>query len=176
MTELLLIWGAAAARILPHPSNFAPIGAMALFGGAHLAGRKAWITPLLAMFISDVFLGFHSTMPWVYGSFFLITLLGRRVQKRVNPVNLMGASLVASILFYLVTNFGVWFSTSMYPKTLAGLTQSYFMALPFFRNTILGDLFYSSVLFGSYALVKNSEKVLLLIRLRTKQVLPRSLG
>lgn len=141
------------ARLLPHPANVAPIAAMALFGGVYLDKRLAIVLPLLAMIASDFFLGFHATMPHVYGSFVAASLLGIWLKNRKSPMTILGATLASAILFYLVTNFGVWQMTSLYPKTLSGLWQSYIMALPFFRNTILGDLFYGGVFFGGYELV-----------------------
>ena len=142
------------ARLLPHPANVAPIGAMALFGGVYLSKRLAITLPLVALFVSDIFLGFHATMGYVYGSFVLVSLLGMWVRSKKSPVTLVGASLAGSLLFFLITNFGVWAETNMYPKTWAGLVESYMMALPFFRNSLFGDLFYGMVFFGGYELVK----------------------
>ena len=140
-------------RILPHEPNFAPIGALALFGGTYFKGWKAFVVPLAAMIISDLFLGFHSTMVWVYGSFLLISLLGKVfLSGRVKWRKLFGLSLLSSVLFYLITNFGVWAMGTMYVHDFSGLLQSYVMGLPFFRNTILGDITYNFVFFGAYAL------------------------
>lgn len=145
----LIVAAAAVLRLLPHEPNMAPIGAMALFSGVYLKGKKAFFVPLAAMVMSDFFLGFHSTMGWVYGSFLLIVLLGRKFNGGITwkSVGLMSVS--ASVLFYLITNFGVWVSGTMYPKTVAGLVECYVMALPFFRNTLAGDLIYSGVFFGA---------------------------
>lgn len=150
-----VIAAAVLLRLVPHEPNVAPIGAMALFGGSYLPKKYALPIPILTMFVSDIFLGFHNTIAWVYGSFILIGLIGMLLKNRVNPGNVLLASLASSVLFYLITNFGVWFNGSMYPKTLSGLLQSYVLALPFFRNTLLGDLFYSGVFFGGYALVRS---------------------
>ncbi len=108
---------------------------------------------MLAMVVSDFFLGFHNTMIWVYGSFLLTVGLGLWLRNNLNWRNVLLASLVSSVLFYLITNFGVWFSGTMYPKTWVGLLESYYMGLPFFRNTLVGDLGYNLVFFGGYALV-----------------------
>jgi len=146
-----MIWATVAVRLLPHPANFAPIGAMALFCGTYLSGKKAPAVPLLALLVSDVFLGFHSTMIWVYGSFFMGVLMGKRLKNRVSALPVAGAAILFSVQFFLITNFGVWASSGMYPKTMMGLAQSYVMGIPFFRNSLAGDLFYSAVLFGGYA-------------------------
>lgn len=150
-----VIVAAVLLRLVPHEPNVAPIGAMALFGGAYLSKKYALPFPIFTMFVSDIFLGFHNTIVWVYGSFILIGLIGMLLRNRVNPGNVILVSLASSVLFYLITNFGVWFSGSMYPKTLSGLLQSYTLALPFFRNTLLGDLFYNGVFFGGYALIRS---------------------
>lgn len=152
---IAIIVFAVTLRLLPHPPNFAPIAAMALFGGCHLAKKYALVIPLLAMLISDLFLGFHSTMPFVYGSFLATGLFGIWLKNHKSVLNVFGVSLFSSILFFLVTNFGVWLSGGLYPKTLQGLLDAYVMAIPFFRNTIIGDLFYVGLFFGSYEIVKN---------------------
>lgn len=154
LNPLWIVILAAALRLIPHPANFTPIGALALFGGAKLNLRQALIFPFLAMIISDIFLGYHSTIFWVYGSFLLITLIGRFIKNKVNFKNFVVASFLSSVLFFVVTNFGVWASTNMYPKTLEGLITCYIMALPFFQGTFLGDLFYNGLFFGAFSLVK----------------------
>ncbi|KKW05797.1 MAG: hypothetical protein UY40_C0008G0024 [candidate division CPR1 bacterium GW2011_GWC1_49_13] len=142
----------ALSRLLPHLPNATPVGALALFSGFYLPKKQAFLVPLLAMAAADLFLGGHSTLLWVYGSFLLIVALGFLLKGRLKAENVILASLSSSILFFLITNFGVWASTSMYSKDLAGLLQSYVMGIPFLRPTVLGDLFYSGVIFGSYAL------------------------
>lgn len=153
----LVVFAAAILRLIPHEPNFAPIGAMALFSGVYLKGKTAFFVPLLAMVLSDFFLGFHGTMIWVYGSFLLIVFLGRRFRDKANLKNVLVMSVLASVLFYLITNFGVWVSGTMYPKTLAGLVECYAMALPFFRNTLTSDLVYSGVFFGAYYISNRSR-------------------
>lgn len=150
---LIILFG-ALSRILPHPANIAPIAAMALFGGAHLNKKYALTVPLLAMLASDFFLGFHNTMPYVYASFILIGLVGLVLRKKISPVNIILASLFSSFLFFVITNFGVWLGGNLYSKDLSGLMQCYVMALPFFRNTILGDLLYTGAFFGAFELAK----------------------
>lgn len=144
---------AVILRLIPHPPNIAPIAAMALFGGAYLDKRYALLIPLAALFISDFFIGFHNTMLFVYGSFLVAGLMGIWLQKHKTIPNTIGATLISSLLFFLITNFGVWLVGGLYPKTFQGLVDAYFYAIPFFRNTIIGDLFYVGLFFGSYELV-----------------------
>jgi len=148
-----MIIGGGLARLLPHAPNFAPIAAMALFGGAYLNKKYAIIIPLVAMFISDAFIGFHDTMIYVYGAFALTGLMGIWLRKHKSIVNVFGATLFSSVLFYLITNFGVW-AQGMYARDLSGLMQSYIMAIPFFKNTLLGNFFYTAMFFGTYEFVK----------------------
>lgn len=153
ISPLLIIIFAVLLRLIPHPPNVAPIAAMALFGGAYLDKKYALVVPLIAMFLSDIFLGFHTTMPFVYGSFLLIGLIGMWLKKRRTIANVIGATFISSLLFFFITNFGVWFIGGLYPKTINGLTNAYFYAIPFFRNTIVGDLFYVGLFFGCYELI-----------------------
>ena len=155
-----MIFAAAAMRLLPHPPNFTPVGALALFGGAHVdKNRWAFIIPLAAMLLSDAVIGFHNQMPIVYGSFALIVCMGFALRERKTLLPVTGAALAASTLFFIVTNFGVWAFESLYPKTLVGLVSCYVAAIPFFGNTVAGNLFYTAVLFGAFALVE--RKILL---------------
>ena len=150
------IVAAVILRLVPHLPNFAPIAALALFGGTYLNKRYALVIPILVMLISDYFIGFYNLwiMLSVYGTFILIGLIGLWLKKHKTVPNVIGASLFGSIIFFLVTNFAVWaVPHSMYAHNLQGLLQSYIMGLPFFRNTILGDMFYVGVMFGFYELV-----------------------
>lgn len=150
----LVILLAVIARLIPHAPNFAPIGGLALFSGSHFKKKIALLIPLTAMFVSDIFLGFHKTIPHVYVSFIIIALIGRLINKN-KWQSLALASLTSSVLFFLITNFGVWATGTMYQKTLSGLSQSYVMGLPFFRNTIISDLFYSFSFFYGYRFLSN---------------------
>jgi len=156
----LIIVGAALLRLVPHAPNFAPIGAMALFGGAYLPKRWALVLPLAAMFLSDIFIGFDGVdgRAAVYGSFLLIGLLGIWLGNHKSAANIIGASLAGSLLFFLITNFTVLYTESLYPRTWAGLLESYTMALPFFRYTVLGDVFYTAVFFGGFELAVRMVK------------------
>ncbi|MEK7495305.1 MAG: DUF6580 family putative transport protein [Patescibacteria group bacterium] len=151
---LAIILLAIFARLIPHAPNFAPIGGLALFFGSNFKNKIALLIPLVAMLISDIFLGFHSTIPYVYVSFIIIALIGSLI-KNNKWQSLLLASLTSSVLFFLITNFGVWVSFNMYPKTINGLMQSYVMGLPFFRNTVLSDLFYSFSFFYGYRFLSN---------------------
>ncbi|MDP4001320.1 MAG: hypothetical protein Q8P83_03705 [bacterium] len=155
MSYLIILLG-AVLRVIPHPANFAPIAAIALFGGTYIKNKKlALALPLLAMVISDIFIGFDSIQmrAVVYGSFILIGLVGFIIRKHKNLATIFGSTLLGSILFYLITNFAFFYSSSMYPHDFSGIVSSYINALPFFRNSLMGNFFYVSVFFGSYELV-----------------------
>jgi hypothetical protein len=149
------IFLAAIFRLVPHPPNFSPIAAMALFSGAYLPRRGlAFVAPLGAMLVSDAVLGFHGGMPVVYGSLALIVALGFVLSSKRTAGRILGAALASSVLFYLLTNFAVWATDDMYPKTLAGLAACYAAAIPFFQNSLAGDLFFTGLLFGGFALAQ----------------------
>ena len=137
-------------RLFPHPANFAPIMALALFSGLYLPKRLNVIIPVVAMLISDIFLGFYSLpiMFSVYASFILATVLGTWLKKHKNIGNVILTTFAGSSLFFLVTNFSVWAFGTMYTHNLPGLMQSYYMALPFFRNSLMGDIFYVGIFIG----------------------------
>ncbi len=150
-----LILAAALSRMLPHPPNMVPVTALALFGGVYLDRRLTFIVPLAAMLITDWFIGFHSTMLWVYASFVVIGLVGLWLRNHRGLLPTIGASITGSILFYVITNFGVWLSPPfMYDRSASGLVECYVAALPFLRNTLAGDLLYVGALFGLYELGK----------------------
>lgn len=154
LNPTLLISLAVVARLVPHVPNFTPIAAMALFGGAYLNRRYAILVPLLALFLSDLFIGLYSpvVMISVYGSFVLTGLIGLWLKSRRNPRNIILAAVGSSILFFLITNFSVW-AAGAYARDLSGLAQSYIMGIPFLRGTLAGNLFYTTVFFGGYELV-----------------------
>ena len=160
LLALFLIVIGVCARLLPHAPNMSPIGAIALFSGAMLTKKSSMVLPLVIMFVSDFFLGFHSLMAFTYGSYLLIGIFAHIVlKKNVSVFSVLGSSLLASIVFYVVTNFGVWLEGRLYPPTISGLISSYAMAIPFFQNTLLGDLISTSVIFGSYYVVITSMNV-----------------
>ncbi len=155
--------------ILP---NFSAVGAVALFGATYLKGANKWLVPLALLWISDMILNnvvyaeyFESYQflgdYWVYGAFILTGTVGYYILKRkASWVRLAVSGVMAGVVFYVITNFGVWATTSMYPRDMSGLMACYIAAIPFFINTILGNLFYGFVLFGIYELVANRTKEL----------------
>lgn len=151
-----------ATRLLPHPPNFTPIAALALFAGVYASRVSKWylLAPLGAMLVSDAFVGLYEwkTMTVVYANFLAIGLLGLLMKKHKNVGTIALGALAGSILFYLTTNFAVWAFSGMYVPTIEGLMLSYTMALPFFKFTLLGDLFYVALFFGSYALATSLSR------------------
>jgi hypothetical protein len=166
-----IILAAALFRLVPHWPNVTPVAAIALFGGACLNKRYlAFLIPLIALFISDLILGFHAMMGWVYAGFIITAVIGMLLKKRITPLTVAGASLLSSVIFFLLTNFGAWIASPIYPDTLTGLIQCYVAGLVFFNdgsygisffmNEILGSLFYNTILFGSLYLVSKRFPVL----------------
>jgi len=152
-----MIVAAAAFRLVPHPPNMNPIAAIAPFGGASFADRRlAFLVPLAALFASDLVLGLYGHMEFVYASFAAIVCIGLWLRTHRSALNIGGAAIASSILFFIVTNFGTWATSTLYPKSLAGLTACYIAAIPFFQNTLAGDLLFTAVLFGGFALIERS--------------------
>lgn len=160
---IALIFLAALTRLLPHPDNFTPISAMALFGAAYFSRQVLTLAvPFIALFVSDLVLNnfvYRQYYPeftlitswWIYAAFGLVMLAGwLLLHTKVSPGRVLVASLIASSVFFLVTNFSVWAESAMYPKTAAGLLACYTAGLPFLKNTVMGDLFFSAVMFGIY--------------------------
>jgi hypothetical protein len=148
----LVVFG-VVMRLLPHPDNLAPIGAIALFGGAVLPRKLGWWLPLAAMIISDYFIGFYSGIVFTWAAFLLVGLYGMSLRRRSNWFRIPVGALGSAVIFFLISNFGVWMQGNLYPLTWAGLVHCYEMALPFFRNTFFGDFLYGWILFGGYAFV-----------------------
>lgn len=150
----------AVLRVIPHPANFAPIGGLALFGGIYLNRKIALVLPLAAMVVSDFFIGFDS---WssrlvVYGSFLIVGAIGMLIRNRKNPVTILGGAVLGSVIFFLLTNIPFLHPAGLYPNTLEGLFASYVNALSFFRNTLLGDIFYTTIFAGGYEVVLFYQK------------------
>ena len=155
MLVVLLIVVAAASRLLPHPPNFAPVAAIGLFAGAMLDRRLAWIVPFAALLASDLLLGFYHPvgMLWNYLAFGACLMLGSGLLARGRSVpRLAGATLSSAIVFFALSNFGMW-ASGYYPRTAAGLAECYAAALPFFRNTVVSDVVFVAALFGGHALL-----------------------
>ncbi len=159
---------AAVARLIPHPPNFTPMIALALFGGTYFAEKRAaYLVPLAAMILSDIGLAFlkgyefFTTMRVViYGCFAIITALGFLLRRSLKLVNIVIASLAGSTIFFIITNFAVWAEGNLYPMNTAGLIQCYIAAIPFFKNMLLSSLLYSAILFGSFEFAKHKVPAL----------------
>ncbi|MBK47548.1 MAG: hypothetical protein CMI94_00795 [Pelagibacteraceae bacterium] len=156
----LVIFLVSLTRIFPHPPNFTPILALAIFGGIYFPNKiSALILPVTVMFLSDLIIGFHSQMYAVYGSIILLSLLGNMVKTK-NIKNLAITGFSGSIIFFITTNFSVWLSGGLYPLTFDGLIQCYIMAIPFFHNTLISTLLFLSILFFSYNFAEKKFQVL----------------
>lgn len=159
----LLILVAAFSRLIPHWPNFTALGAMALFGAAHFRHKAlAILAPFIALYLSDLVINnviygsYYDSFVWqispfIYLGFGLIVLIGYLLRGRIQLGTVMGASIGASVVFFLVSNLGSWIASPMYTKDLAGLLLAYEAGIPFFWNTLAGDLVYSGILFGGYA-------------------------
>ncbi len=161
---------AAVLRIVPHPWNLTPIGAMALFSGAMF--RNRWIAfalPLASLFAGDIFVGFHKLMFVVYTSFAISVAIGRWLGDSRSMVRIGGAVFVGAAQFFVVTNFAVWAISGFYPKTIGGLVNCFVAGVPFFWNTLAGDALYAGILFGGFALAEKMLPALRLPAARTTQ-------
>lgn len=154
ITTMILLAG--LVRFIPHPPNFAPIAALALFGGRYINDKKiAFVVPVIVMLLTDYVLGFHYLMPAVYLSFVLIVGIGLLLRKTNKVVWLISGSIGASTLFFIITNFYEWFVGILYPKTMIGLITCFVAAIPFYFNTLMGDLFYVILMFMSFELLNH---------------------
>lgn len=145
---ILFMLIAVSFRLFPHLPNFTPITAIALFGGLYFTNKKmAYLVPVFIMGLSDIFLGFNLISLFVYSAFLLVSFIGIKTKKPSIYTILLG-----SVSFFIVTNFGVWLIG--YPKTWTGIIECYTLALPFFRNSILGDFFYSGIMIFGYKFVE----------------------
>ncbi|MEE9552108.1 MAG: DUF6580 family putative transport protein [Gammaproteobacteria bacterium] len=159
--KYVLLYGliilAVLSRLVPHPANFTPVAALGVFAGAYLSDRRYWLIPLAAVLISDIFIGFYNpvAMLFVYLGFAVSAVIGRMLllEKR-NAILLGSSALVSAVVFFVFSNLGVWLAGLYYPMTMAGLVQCYVMAIPFFGNTLFGDIFYVVILFGIYEAVQ----------------------
>lgn len=154
---VLIIFG-VVLRLIPHVDNFAPIGAIALFGGAILSARIAWWLPLAIMVMSDLILGLHDTILFTWGGFMLVALFGMLLKDQRNIIRVPLGAIGAAVIFFIVSNFGVWVVSGMYAHTWQGLIDCYVMAIPFFKTSLLADFVYSAALFGAYAWATQTKK------------------
>lgn len=157
MLALILIVTGILLRLAPHAPNFTPVAAIALFGGVYLKKRHAVIAPLALMIISDLFIGMHNVILFTWAGFIITAALGFWVKKDKKFSRITIASLTGSLIFFVVSNFGVWIM-GWYPRTLNGLIDCYIMALPFLRNFTLATFLYTAVFFGAYELIARAVK------------------
>jgi hypothetical protein len=165
---------AAFSRLIPHMPNFSPLGAIGLFGAAHFAKKwQAFFIPIAATWLSDLFINnvvyaqyypeftwFYSGFYWQYGSYLLIALAGIFIFNKINPQRVIAGALTSTAIFFLVSNFGCWIGSTTYSQNFGGLMTCYVAGIPFLKGTLLGDLFYSGVLFGIFALLQQRFPVL----------------
>ena len=157
ITLSLIIFAIAMFRLLPHPPNVSPIAAMALFGGAYFSDRRvAFLVPFLALLLSDFMLGLHDTMVYVYAGFAATVVIGFWVGKNVTLGRTAAAVVGSSVLFFMITNFGAWLTSGLYPMTADGLLQAYIAGIPFFQNSLLGNLVFAALLFGGFAALQRT--------------------
>lgn len=158
---IALVTLAVTLRLLPHPANFAPVTAIAIFGGAVLPRKLALGVPLAAMVTSDAIIGFYSTMPITWTCYLLIALASSLWLQKPTLVKGATLTLSSSFFFFLVTNFAVWLWSGMYASTWPGLVQCYTLALPFFRSSIISDASFTTALFAILALARFATSKLL---------------
>ena len=148
LLAILSIFFLAFSRLIPHPPNFTPILATCIFAGMKFKQNLySYFTPIIAMFISDILIGLHTGILVVYPTLLITVFLSRKF-KSINS-----ASLLCSLLFFIVTNLQVWMFSSMYQKNISGLIECYTLALPFFSMTLISTFLYSYILFIGFALI-----------------------
>lgn len=159
IVSIAIIAITAFSRLLPHPENFTPVLAIAFTGGLYLDKRFALLAPLAAMLVSDALIGFHGLMAYVYGSFFIAGMLGLWIRSRKTAASVAGGTLAGSLLFFFITNFGVWLHGMWYERSWQGLLACYAAAIPFFRNQFAGDVIYTVILVGVFEAVRRALAV-----------------
>lgn len=148
----------ALTRFLPHPPNFTPVMSVALFGSAVFFNRYLGIAlALCAMILSDIGLGLHSTLPFVYLAMVIAGLLGFALRENRSALRILGMTLAGSVVFFVITNLGVFLMQDLYPRTFAGFIACYTMAIPFFKNSLAGDLVFSVTLFTLHFVVTDRQ-------------------
>ncbi len=160
----IVIAFAAFSRMVPHPFNFSPLGAIGVFGAAYFSKKwQAFIIPILATWLSDLFINnviyaqyypsftwFYEGFYWQYISYLVIVLISVFIMKTVNPSRVVLATLSSTAIFFLISNLGCWVGNPVYTQNFSGLMSCYMAGVPFLKGTLLGDLFYSSILFGAF--------------------------
>jgi len=152
MLALSLIIIGILFRFVPHAANFTPVAAIAIFAGVYLNKKQALIVPLILMVVSDMFLGMHNVVFFTWGSFALVVLLGFWAKNHKTFLGIVSTTVASSVLFYVITNFGVW-AMGWYPQTAKGLLDCYILGLPFLRVFSVATLVYTVVFFGAYELI-----------------------
>jgi len=156
ITLISIVAAAALYRVLPHPVNFTPVGAIALFAGAKFADKYlALAVTLCAMFVADLFLGFYNSMAFVYAGIAAMVAIGFWLRNNNSLSKTIIATLAGSAAFYLLSNLGVWMMTDMYPHTAAGLVTNYLAAIPFLQNSLISNLLFVGLFFGAFHLLEN---------------------
>ena len=154
ITGIVIILLLALSRLIPHPPNFTPILGMAVFSGAIISKRIiAYLIPLSAMLLSDLYLGFHSSMPIIYFSLAVCVLIGTFIESRVSIINSLLSISLGVLVFFLITNLAVWYGSGMYEHSISGLMTCYFMGLPFVQNTFISSILYGMGAFLIYDLI-----------------------
>ncbi len=149
-----LVFLLSLSRLIPHPPNFTPILGMAVFSGAIISKRIfAYLVPLLAMLLSDLYLGFHASMPIIYFSLAICVLIGTLIEARVTTLNSFLSISLGVLAFFLITNFMVWYGSGMYESSISGLMTCYFMGLPFVQNTFISSILYGMGAFLIYDII-----------------------
>lgn len=148
-------------RWLPHPPNFTPIIGLSIMSATLFKSKKShFLFPLLLMFVTDVFIGFHTLMPFVYGAILVTTTSGYILKKHTHITTAIGCSLLSSIIFFLISNVGVWMTGTLYAKSMTGLIQCFTAAIPFFHNTVLSTVLFVGVIVSIYKLLKQTNQTL----------------
>lgn len=154
LVALAIVAFGVFSRFVPHAYNFVPITALSLLAAAYLPRRFALLVPLVIMAVTDIFIGLHNTVPFTWGSYVLIALIGSVIYAKTRKRYAVALfAPIAALLFFVVTNFGVWSVSNMYPHSLAGLATCYTLALPFFRATAQSDIIFTPIIFASVALM-----------------------
>lgn len=153
MLAFCLITLGILSRLVFHVDNFTPVIALALFGGVYLTRKQALLVPVVLFAVTDIILGFHQTMPFTWGAVLIIVTVGFWVRANKTFTTILGGGLMSALIFFIVTNFGVWLATGLYPLTAAGLVECFTMAVPFFRYTLVSTLLYGAIFFGAYEAV-----------------------
>ena len=136
------------SRLIPHPPNFTPVIAVAVLSNYFFKNIYMSLSVLfISLFLSDLMIGLYKNMLFVYFSIFVVSIIFFIYLRFVNYKNLLFASFLGSLIFFFISNFGVWLLGNLYEKNLDGLLECYFLAIPFFKNTILSTIFYTFLTF-----------------------------